>query len=124
MAIHAHSGIMNIGHFGSEPVYFGHRFSDLAKLRAEGWFVGGGLAYGYDWVLSKHWNIEFEIGLGYNHFAYDKLCYDCHYGGADGCCCCSNLCMQEGDRKGVHSENNHYNYFGITKLALSVVWVF
>ena len=121
LALHAHAGAMNVGHFGKEPVYLGHRFYDLDDLRAEGWFVGGGIAYGYDWVLSKHWNIEAEIGLGYTHFTYDKLCYDCHYG---DCSYCGDMCMQDGDCKGVHSENNHYNYFGITKLALSIVYLF
>ena len=121
LALHAHAGAMNVGHFGKEPVYLGHRFYDLDDLRAEGWFVGGGIAYGYDWVLSRHWNIEAEIGLGYTHFTYDKLCYDCHYG---DCSYCGDMCMQEGDCKGVHSENNHYNYFGITKLALSIVYLF
>ena len=31
----------------------------------EGWYVGGGLTYGYQWMLSRHWNLEASIGVGY-----------------------------------------------------------
>ncbi|MDE5811274.1 MAG: DUF3575 domain-containing protein [Muribaculaceae bacterium] len=36
----------------------------------EGWYVGGGITYGYQWMLSKHWNLEASISVGY---AYSKL---------------------------------------------------
>ena len=29
----------------------------------EGWYVGGGLTYGYQWLLSEHLNLEGSIGL-------------------------------------------------------------
>lgn len=32
---------------------------------AEGWFVGGGITYGYQWMLSRHWNLEASLGVGY-----------------------------------------------------------
>lgn len=36
--------------------------------------VAAGISYGYVWVLSKHWNMEAEIGLGIGNFhAYKHL---------------------------------------------------
>ena len=32
---------------------------------AEGWMVGGGITYGYQWMLGRHWNLEASIGVGY-----------------------------------------------------------
>ena len=45
----------------------------------EGWYVGGGLTYGYQWLLSEHLNLEGSIGLGYIYSPY-KL-----YGRCDKC---------------------------------------
>lgn len=67
----------------------------------EGWYIGAGLTYGYQWMLSRHWNIEASIGLGYAYSPY-KL-----YGRCDRCL----------DRK-------HRNYVGPTKAALSVLYIF
>lgn len=36
----------------------------------EGWYVGGGLTYGYQWLLNKHLNFEGSIGLGYAYSPY------------------------------------------------------
>lgn len=36
----------------------------------EGWFGGAGVTYGYQWMLSRHWNLEASIGVGY---AYSKM---------------------------------------------------
>ena len=63
------------------PVAEGDRASsvkgwpDLAGVvnhdrHAEGWFAGGGITAGYQWMLSKHWNLETSLGIGY---AYSKL---------------------------------------------------
>ena len=41
----------------------------------EGWYVGGGLTYGYQWVLSRHWNIEASVGVGVIYADYQK--YEC-----------------------------------------------
>lgn len=120
-ALHALAGIMNVGHFGNDPTYLGYTLENTGELRAEGWFLGAGVAYGYDWVLSKHWNLEFELGIGYAHFTYDLKCYDCHYG---ECSYCAPACLNDGDCKGVHSQDNHFNYLGLTKLALNLVYLF
>lgn len=41
---------------------------DLRKKGAFGDSYAFGLTYGYDWVLSRRWNIEFSAGLGAIHY--------------------------------------------------------
>ena len=67
----------------------------------EGWFAGAGITYGYQWILSRHWNIEAEVGVGYAYSPY-KL-----YGTCERCL-----------------EKNHRNYVGPTKLGLNVIYIF
>lgn len=75
----------------------------LRDHRYQGWYVGGGVTYGYQWVLGKHWNFEAEIGAGYNYVNYKKFnCADC--GGKIG--------------------EGHTNYVGLTKLGLSFIYLF
>lgn len=71
--------------------------------RYQGWFMGGGVSYGYQWILSKHWNFEAEIGVGYNRVIYDK--FDC-------------------DECGRKTADGNTNYVGVTKLALSILYIF
>ena len=47
----------------------------LRDHRYEGWYVGGGLTYGYQWVLSRHWNVEASVGVGVIYADYQK--YEC-----------------------------------------------
>lgn len=70
-AVHGVVGQFNFGnfHFFGHPLpdsfkFFGTDFSLLSKYRYEGWAFGGGLGYGYAIPLSKHWNMEFELGVG------------------------------------------------------------
>ncbi len=67
----------------------------------EGWYIGGGLTYGYQWVLSKHWNIEASVGVGYAYSPY-RL-----YG----------RCARVLERK-------NRNYVGPTKAAVSLSYFF
>lgn len=76
---------------------------NLMNHRYQGWLAGAGLTYGYQWMLSKHWNLEASIGLGYAYLKYDK--YPCHKCG----------------RK-IGEESKHY--FGPTKAALSLIYLF
>lgn len=71
--------------------------------RYQGWFAGGGFTYGYQWILGRHWNLEAEIGVGYDHVWYDK--YPCYHCGA---------------KIGIGGSN----YAGITKLGLSILYIF
>ena len=67
----------------------------------EGWYIGAGLTYGYQWLLSPHWNLEGSVGVGYAYSPY-RL-----YGRCDRCL-----------------EKGHRNYVGPTKAALSLVYAF
>ena len=78
-------------------------FDDVDKYRYKGRFYGAGISYGYQHILSEHWNIEGTIGLGYNYVTYKK--YDC------GDC-------------GEQRDKGNKNYLGPTKLALNLVYLF
>lgn len=70
--------------------------------RYEGYYYGAGLAYGYQWVLGKRWSIEASLGLGYVRAHYDR--YDC-------------------PKCGEWKEKGTKNYFGVTKAAVSLIYV-
>lgn len=76
---------------------------ELRQHRYEGQFLGAGFTYGYQWILSRHWNLEAEAGVGYAHAWYRKYPH----------CECSNLQKKGGT-----------NYVGLTKLGLSLMYVF
>lgn len=75
----------------------------LKDRRYEGWYAGGGITVGYQWPISRHWNFEASVGLGYDYIKYDK--FEC------GVC-------------GEQLKSGHSNYFGPTKAALSFLYVF
>jgi len=78
-------------------------WSELQDHRFEGWFIGGGVSYGYQFVLSEHWNLEAAIGLGAAYIDYDKF--------ACGVC-------------GKKLDDGHKTYIGPTKAALSLLYMF
>lgn len=84
--------------------FLGSDFSKLSDARYQGWFVGAGVAYGYAWILGRHWNLELEIGVGYAYTQYDKF----------RCAGCG---------KKVESDKSHH-YVGPTKAAVNLVYVF
>lgn len=102
--VHAHSGQFNIGHLSSGFSFLGTDFGRLKDHRFQGWFGGGGVAYGYAWILNRHLNLEAEIGLGYSYVKYDV--YEC-----------------EGCGKKVETDQTHH-YVGITKAAVNLVYTF
>ena len=70
-ALHALAGQFNFGniHIFGHAIpqrfnFLGTDYSLLSTGRYEGWAFGGGLGYGYALPLGKHWNLEFELGLG------------------------------------------------------------
>lgn len=77
----------------------------LKDHRVQGYAAGAGLAYGYAWVLGRHWNLEAEIGAGYA-YAWNLDVFEC-----TGC-------------GGATAENRHRNYVGLTKAAINLVYVF
>lgn len=101
---HLLGGEYNFGALSLPDHFMGSQFKDLKNNRYQGWYAGIGVAYGYAWMLGKHWNIEAEIGAGYVFSRYDKFeCVEC-------------------GRK-VESNKN-FNYVGITKAALNLVYIF
>lgn len=68
---------------------------------AEGWFIGAGVTYGYQWMLSRHWNLEASLGAGY---VYSPLKY---YGRCERCV-----------------DRRRLNYVGPTNAQLSFLYVF
>lgn len=104
-AVHGIVGQMNVGGWNSSikmPV--GNDFSLLKDYRYQGWMTGLGLAYGYAWVLDRHWDIEVEAGAGWIYSRTDTYrCADCG--------------------KKVEEGVNHH-YFGPTKFSVGLVYVF
>lgn len=73
IGFHALGGSHNIGGMDLDFKFLGTDFSKLKDYRYEGWFIGAGVAYGYAWALSKHWNLEAELGVGYIYSKADKF---------------------------------------------------
>ena len=48
--------------------------SGVRDYRYQGSFLGAGATYGYQWILSRHWNIEAEVGVGYAHVWVRQIC--------------------------------------------------
>lgn len=101
---HLLGGIYNMGNWNTDFTFLGTDFGQLQDYRFEGWMLGAGIAYGYQWLLSRHWSLEAEIGIGYVYSRYDK--YECPH--------CGDLL----------EENKPHNYFGPTKAAVNLIYVF
>ena len=78
-------------------------FDNLADYRYKGHFYGGGISYGYQYILNRHWSIEGTVGLGYAYVRYKQ--YPCQN--------CKPM-----------KEKGHENYFGPTRAALNLIYVF
>ena len=78
-------------------------FDDLKDFRYKGHFYGGGVSYGYQFVLGRHWNLGATIGLGYAYVRYKK--YEC-------------------EECGDMLEKSNKNYWGPTKAALNLIYIF
>lgn len=95
--VHALGGQFNAGGikmpFGMFPSFKEHRY--------QGWAIGGGLSYGYHWLLSRQWAIELTVGLGYLYIDYKKYrCASC----------------------GTALKNTNRHYVGPTKAAINLVY--
>ena len=101
--LHAIGGEFNFGNIDTGIKFLGSDFSRLKDRRYEGWGAGAGIAYGYAWPVARHWNLEAEIGIGWIHARYDE--YPCA------------VC-------GKKLGSGHHNYFGPTKVALNLEYVF
>ena len=104
LAVHLHGGLYNVGSIKNKLNFLGTDFSKLTNQRFQGWFAGAGVAYGYSWILGKHWNLEAELGFGYSYTVYDK--FECA-----GC------------GKKIEEGIDHH-YVGPTKAAINLVYLF
>lgn len=97
LGVHAHGAQFNVGGWDI-PI---GRLDIFKDRRYEGYLYGGGISYGYQWVLSNRWNFEFTVGAGYARIHYDQ--YPC------------TTC-------GTKQDEGTYNYWGITKGGLSFIY--
>lgn len=94
IGIHALGGEYNMANI---KLPFGI-YKGLRDFRYEGWYVGGGVSYGYQWIISNRWSIEATVGVGYVHAYYQQYEY--------------GRCSPKVGR-------GHKNYFGPTKLGIT-----
>ncbi len=99
IGVFAHGGQFNAGNIDL-PM---DMLKGLANRRFEGWYIGGGVNVGYQWVMSKHWNFEASVGVGYDYAKYDE--FRC------GVC-------------GEKVDSSHKSYVGPTNAALSLLYIF
>ena len=105
LGLHVLGGQYNFGNlnFGGRN-FLGTNLKLLEDHRFQGWDVGAGIAYGYAWILDKHWNFEAELGIGWVYTRYDMFkCQNCG--------------------KQLEHDKPH-NYFGPTKAALNIIYIF
>lgn len=91
------------GHFVGVHLHGAQYFGGFKEKRYDGYLAGGGFTYGYDWILSPHWNVEAAIGIGYARLWYNE-------GPRIPC----KKCVVRKDK----------DYVGPTKIALSLLYLF
>ncbi len=66
-------------HFNAGNLHFPLSiWKNLRDERLQGNMVALGVSYGYHFVLSRHWSLETEIGLGLAYAKYGRYpCYEC-----------------------------------------------
>ncbi len=104
LGFHALGGQYNVGNIDLNFKALGTDFRNLKDHRYQGWYAGLGVAYGYTWILGRHWNFEAEIGVGWIYTRYDI--YPCAK-------CGTKI-----------AKDKAHNYYGPTKAALNLVYVF
>jgi hypothetical protein len=91
------------GHFVGVHLHGAQYYGGFKEKRYDGYLVGGGLTYGYDWMLSSHWNLEASVGVGYAYLWYKESpripCEKCFV-------------------------DSHKHYVGPTKLGVTVTYLF
>ncbi len=96
----------NIGGIYVPDVFFkhgeGYFLDELKNARSQGWAAGAGITYGYAWPISRRWNMEFTLGLGWWYTEYDRF---------------------ESRTCGLFQENVARHAFGPTALGLSFIYM-
>ncbi len=101
--MHLHGGVFNCRNCHTLNGIDGHKlFADCSSTRNEGWYYGGGVSLGYEWLIGKRWRFEFCVGAGYVGSDYDI--YEP---------------IDDGERIG----DAHNDYFGLTKAAVTLVFL-
>lgn len=101
LGLHAQGGQANVGGI-SIPFVLQNKDGVMKDNRYEvDAFYGGGLAVGYQWLITPRFSMEFELGAGYNRIHYNKYT--------------STTC---GGCKG----KGEADYVGPTKAAISLVF--
>ena len=77
-------------------------YPGLKDHRYQGKLYGAGVSYGYHWILKKRWSMEATVGVGYARVDYDR-----------------NNCQDSGTKL----NSGQKNYFGPTKLGLSLIYI-
>ena len=91
------------GHFVGIHLHGAQYYAFSPDKVFDGYLAGGGITYGYNWILSPHWNLEALIGIGYARLWYKQRpnwpCAKCF-------------------------SNKTGNYIGPTKLSLTISYLF
>lgn len=98
VGLHVIYGVFNVGNM-KLPFEL---FKGVRSYRYEGEVYGVGAGYGYNYIISPHWSLELEFGLGYLHAEYGR--YNKY-------------------RFGEHLGNGCKNYPALTRLSLTFVYI-
>ena len=95
LGLHGHYAKYNVG---------GMSFlsDNMERHRYQGHLWGGGISYGYQWLLGSRWSMEAVLGVGYARLDHSKY----------PCATCGSL--QKSEKK---------NYFGPTKAAINILYM-
>lgn len=99
--MHMHGGQMNVAGINI-PFVLQNKHKEMKGRRYEGYFYGGGISAGYQWILSGRIALETSLGLGYAHVEYDRF----------GCAAC-----------GKKTGRGSADYIGPTRAALSIIYM-
>ena len=78
------------------------QFNVSFDTRNEGWAAGAGITYGYATPISRRWNIELNLGLGWWYTEYDKF---------------------ESRPCGLFQDSVGRHLFGLTDLGISFIYM-
>ena len=75
---------------------------NLKSARAEGWAVGAGITYGYQFIIAPRWNLELTAGIGWWYAKYDRF---------------------ESRKCGLFEQSVYKHAIGPTSLGVSFIYV-
>ncbi|MDR1865578.1 MAG: DUF3575 domain-containing protein [Bacteroidales bacterium] len=93
IGLHLHYAYYNAG---------GIKMFGLEHHRYQGFLYGGGISYGYQWIIGNFWLLEMSVGAGYAYGEYGKYrCEEC----------------------GEKIKDDLFHYFGPTKASVSLIYL-